>query len=358
MIIVKTEDISSAIKQAKVMIRPGTLVLENSLRFSAKKDKLYIRTNSGGIKFITKIPCTCDREVDFMVNAHLISSTLPFFPSEFLEILPDTKKETILFKSKELQVEIKTIPLAVWSSYKTRSVWNIDISVEAETLISLVDRTAYASDTKDSTDNRAMLNFSVISDGQGLKVTGLDTYRFAICATKNKINAPIEKSFTIPAKTLKMILPYLKGTVHLKKYGNEYAISTEIMALYGHTPAVDFYDISNFLKKYPEDSVVIDKDCFLRYCKVAAIANKTKIFINIQEDYLEISASGNGGKVENKIKTKSRVKATYCINPLFIMDVLKKCPEKKIKMYYSRYSIKPLFFKGDDHIDMIMPIRN
>lgn len=37
MIIVKTEDISSAIKQAKVMIKPGSLVLENSLRFSAKK---------------------------------------------------------------------------------------------------------------------------------------------------------------------------------------------------------------------------------------------------------------------------------------------------------------------------------
>ena len=72
MIIVKTEDISSAIKQAKVMIRPGSLILENSLRFSAKKDKLYIRTNSGGIKFITRIPCTCDREVDFMVNNHLI----------------------------------------------------------------------------------------------------------------------------------------------------------------------------------------------------------------------------------------------------------------------------------------------
>ena len=104
MIIVKTEDISSAIKQAKVMIRPGSLILENSLRFSAKKDKLYIRTNSGGIKFITRIPCTCDREVDFMVNIHLISSTLPFFLSKSLEILPDAKKETVLFKSKELQV--------------------------------------------------------------------------------------------------------------------------------------------------------------------------------------------------------------------------------------------------------------
>lgn len=357
MIIVKTEDISSAIKQAKVMIRPGSLILENSLRFSAKKDKLYIRTNSGGIKFITRIPCTCDREVDFMVNIHLISSTLPFFLSKSLEILPDAKKETVLFKSKELQVEIKTIPLAVWASYKIRSVWNIDISVGAETLVSLVNRTAYASDTKDSTDNRAMLNFSVTSDEKGLKVTGLDFYRSATCAT-GKINDLVENSFTIPTKTLKVILPYLKGTVHLKKYGNEYAISTETMELYGHTPAIDYYDISTLLEKCPEDSVMIDKDYFLRYCEVAAIVNKMKIFINIQEEYLEVSASGNGGKVENKIETKSRVKATYCVNPVFIMDVLKKCPEKKIKMYYSRYSTKPLFFKGDDHIDMVMPIQN
>lgn len=97
MIIVKTEDISSAIKQAKVMIRPGSLILENSLRFSAKKDKLYIRTNSGGIKFITRIPCTCDREVDFMVNIHLISLHFRFsFQSLWKSCLMLRRKQSYL----------------------------------------------------------------------------------------------------------------------------------------------------------------------------------------------------------------------------------------------------------------------
>lgn len=34
------------------------------------------------------------------------------------------------------------------------------------------------------------------------------------------------------------------------------------MALYGHTPAIDYYDISTLLEKCPEDSVMIDKDYF------------------------------------------------------------------------------------------------
>ena len=359
MIIVKREDLSAAVKQAKAMIKPSSLVLENSLRFTVKKEKLFIRTNSGGIRFTTMLPCKCDKDkTDFIISIGLISSTLPFFTSENVEIISDSKKKAILLRSAELQVEIKTIPLSVWASHKLRVSWNIDVPIKADTLSYLVERTAYASDTKDSSDNRSMLNFSITPEGI-LSVTGLDAYRFAVCTSKEKMNDLANISFTIPVKTLQAILPYLKEDeiVHLKKYTNEYAISSKKITVHGHTPSADYYNIAVFLKKCPSDSIRIDKDIFLRYCEVAAITNRSKIFINIGEDLMEISASGNGGKVENRIKIDGVVKSKFCVNPSFIMDVLKKCPDREIWMFYSKDGTKPLFFKGDNHIDMVLPIQ-
>ena len=99
-------------------------------------------------------------------------------------------------------------------------------------------------------------------------------------------------------------LPYLKDEeiVHLKKYTNEYAITSKRVAIYGHTPAADYYNIASYLTKYPSNSIRVDRKIFLRCCEVAAITNRTKISINIGENLMEISASGNGGKVENRMK--------------------------------------------------------
>ena len=119
MIIVNKDDISSAVKQAKAMIKPSLLALENSLRFTAKQSRLFIRTNSGGVRFTTMIPCKCDKgKIDFIISVRLISSTLPFFTSESVEFIPDSRKKVVLLKSTELQVELKTIPLEVWASCK------------------------------------------------------------------------------------------------------------------------------------------------------------------------------------------------------------------------------------------------
>lgn len=46
MIIVNKDDISSAVKQAKAMIKPSLLALENSLRFTAKQSRLFIRNSN------------------------------------------------------------------------------------------------------------------------------------------------------------------------------------------------------------------------------------------------------------------------------------------------------------------------
>ena len=296
------------------------------------------------------IPCKCDKgKIDFIISVRLISSTLPFFTSESVEFIPDSRKKVVLLKSTELQV---------WASCKPRTNWNIDVPIKAGTLAYLVERTAYASDTKDSSDNRAMLNFSITPEGI-LNVTGLDLYRFAICTSKDKMDDFTKMSFTIPVKTLQAILPYLKDEeiVHLKKYTNEYAITSKRVAIYGHTPAADYYNIASYLTKYPSNSIRVDRKIFLRCCEVAAITNRTKISINIGENLMEISASGNGGKVENRMKIDGVVKSKFCVNPLFIMDILKKCPDQEIQMFYSKDGTRPLFFRGNDHIDMVLPIR-
>lgn len=115
MIIVKTEDISSAIKQAKVMIKPGSLVLENSLRFSAKKDKLYIRTNSGGIKFITRIPCTMVgiffvKRIEFFFSKILKEGVFDYLNSLTQADLERTKKYSDIEWSEALNEEAKRMP--------------------------------------------------------------------------------------------------------------------------------------------------------------------------------------------------------------------------------------------------------
>ena len=85
--------------------------------------------------------------------------------------------------------------------------------------------------------------------------------------------------------------------------------------------------IASYLTKYPSNSIRVDRKIFLRCCEVAAITNRTKISINIGENLMEISASGNGGKVENRMKIDGVVKSKFCVNPLFIMDILKKCAD-------------------------------
>ena len=73
MIIVNKDDISSAVKQAKAMIKPSLLALENSLRFTAKQSRLFIRTNSGGVRFTTMIPSKCDKgKIDYLISVRLL----------------------------------------------------------------------------------------------------------------------------------------------------------------------------------------------------------------------------------------------------------------------------------------------
>ena len=96
-----------------------------------------------------------------------------------------------------------------------------------------------------------MLNFSITPEGI-LNVTGLDLYRFAICTSKDKMDDFTKMSFTIPV------------IVHLKKYTNEYAITSKRVAIYGHTPAADYYNIASYLTKYPSNSIRVDRKIFLR----------------------------------------------------------------------------------------------
>ena len=48
---------------------------------------------------------------------------------------------------------------------------------------------------------------------------------------------------------------------------------------------------------------------------------------------MEISASGNGGKVENRMKIDGVVKSKFCVNPLFIMDILKNAQIEKYRCF-------------------------
>ena len=115
--------------------------------------------------------------------------------------------------------------------------------------------------------------------------------------------------------------------VHLKKYTNEYAITSKRVAIYGHTPAADYYNIASYLTKYPSNSIRVDRKIFLRCCEVAAITNRTKISINIGENLMEISASGNGGKVENRMKIGGKIQILR--KPIIYYGHTKKMPRSR-----------------------------
>lgn len=352
MLKVKTKELREAVKKAKAVIKPGMQIIDTCIRFVGKGNKLMLLTNSSGVCFLTCICCECDEKiVDFIVNVNLISNILPVLQSEYVTLLLNKKKSQIIIEGGTLRLTLSTIALTSWLSSKRKKEWKEEVQVSAEELKELINRTSYASFTKDITDIRSTMNITTTMTG--LYATCLDGYRIAICGD---IDGETQGSFTLPVNLLKTISPFLEKNVILKKSQDEYEISDKNMIVWGKTPSVNFYNIDSFKNQCPDNVVRLSKDEFLRIVEIASFVNKNKISITIKNGTIKVSANGMEGNVENTIKAETYKNAFYNINPVFLVDVLKRCPDEEVTLYYDDVATTPLFLKGNDHENVILPV--
>lgn len=354
MLKVKTKELRDAVKKAKAVIRPGIHTLDTCIRFVGRKNQLMLLTNSSGVCFLTCIPCTCGEKVmDFIVNVNLLSNILPFYESEEIVLLPDKKKKMqIILEGGALRLTLATIALSAWANNKRKKEWETEISLPSEKLNELINRTSYAAFTKDTTDIRSTLNVSVTKEDVCL--TCLDGYRIALCGD---ITGESERNFTLPVYLLKILAPFWKDTVYLRKSQDEYEIGDKNIVVWGKTPSTSFYNIDSLRRQCPENKLCLPKDEFLRLVETAALVNRTRILLSVKDGTVKVSSSGKDGKIENCINAKTTVNVSYCINPTYLVDALKKCPDEEICVYYSEKNIAPLFLKSVDHQDIILPIQ-
>lgn len=353
MLKVNTKELREAVRRAKAVIRPGLLLMDTCIRFTAKKGKLMLLTNSSGVRSLNCIVCKCgDNVIDFIVNVDLLSGILPFFQSEEITLTLDKKKSLVILEGGTLRLTLATITTTVWANAKRSKEWETELKISSEELKIFINRTSYAAFTKDTTDIRSTLK--IATTGNGICVTCLDGYRIALCGD---IKGEEDTSFTLPVYLLKIMSAFLDGPVYLRKRQDQYEIGDRHMIVWGKTPSAGFYNISQLLSQRPSDCIRLPKDEFLRLVETAALVNRTRILFTVKNGTIKVSAKGDGGDVENTLEAETKVNASYCINPIYLVDALKKCPDEDVFVYYSKTNITPLFLESCDHQDIILPIQ-
>jgi DNA polymerase-3 subunit beta len=199
-----------------------------------------------------------------------------------------------------------------------------------------------------------------------LKVVSLDGYRMSY----RKVNIGstlISASYIIPGKTLSDLSKIIddgEGDVELCFTGNRVNIKLNNVIMYSNLIDGDFFNYEHIIPTVCDITVTAETkdiiDSIIRSSLIITPDVKSPLKFDISENQIYMSSITKNGKAEDTVSCETTGGTlTIGFNHRYLLDALRACDAKKIKMEFTS-SLNPLVIKGvdtDEFIYLILPLR-
>lgn len=199
-----------------------------------------------------------------------------------------------------------------------------------------------------------------------LKVVSLDGYRLSF----RKVNIEstlISESYIIPGKTLNdlsKIIDDEEGNIELCFTKNRVNIKLGNVIMYSNLIDGDFFNYEHIIPTSSDITVIADTkdviDSIIRSSLIITPDVKSPLKFDISENQIYMSSITKNGKAEDTVSCETKGgDLTIGFNHKYLLDALRACDSKKIKMEFTS-SLNPLVIKGvdtDEFIYLILPLR-
>lgn len=241
---------------------------------------------------------------------------------------------------------------------------DIKISIDKQKMKNIIRQILFSIGTDDKKMTLTGALFDIKDDI--LKVVSLDGYRLSY----RKVNIGstlISESYIIPGKTLNdlsKIIDDEEGTVELCFTGNRVNIKLGSVIMYSNLIDGDFFNYEHIIPTVCDITVTAETkdviDSIIRSSLIITPDVKSPLKFDISENQIYMSSITKNGKAEDTVSCET-IGGTLTIgfNHKYLLDALRACDTKKIKMEFTS-SLNPLVIKGvdtDEFIYLILPLR-
>jgi len=241
---------------------------------------------------------------------------------------------------------------------------DIKISLEKQKMKNIIKQIIFSIGTDDKKMTLTGALFDIKDDI--LKVVSLDGYRMSY----RKINIGstlISESYIIPGKTLSdlsKIIDDEEGNIELCFTGNRVNIKLDNVIMYSNLIDGDFFNYEHIIPTVCDITVIADTkeivDSIIRSSLIITPDVKSPLKFDISENQIYMSSVTKNGKAEDTVSCETIGSSlTIGFNHKYLLDALRACEAKKIKMEFTS-SLNPLVIKGvdtDEFIYLILPLR-
>ena len=329
-------------------------------------------TNDGNIKLLgndLKIAIESNIEGEVLEDGAIVLNAKIFY--EIISKLPEGTVTIICDESTyKTKIELNFSKFEIYGlnpqefpsvEYKDS---DIKILIDKQKMKNIIRQVAFSIGNDDKKITLTGALFDIKDDI--LKVVSLDGYRLSY----RKVNIEstlISDSYIIPGKTLNdlsKIIDDEEGNIEMCFTGNRVNIKLGKVVMYSNLIDGDFFNYEHIIPTTSEITVNADTkdivDSIIRSSLVITPDVKSPLKFEISDNQIYMSSITKNGKAEDIVSCETiGGPLTIGFNHKYLLDALRACDTKKIKMEFTS-SLNPLVIKGidtDEFIYLILPLR-
>lgn len=244
--------------------------------------------------------------------------------------------------------------------------------VTAGVLRTLIKRTAFAGDKKETTARFALTGLLWEADGKMVRLVGTDTKRLAVCEGPATIHGPadtVKAVHLVPLKTISLLERNLMDDNELVRVGlrtNDALFQTERAMIYTSLVQGKFPPYRDIISKTRKDSTIhipLPADAFLSRVRQAAIMTddeSQRVDLAFSAGKLTMTARGantGSSEVTLDLPEYSGPDAEIAFDPQYLVEFLRAIDgEPTVTLEMSTGAKAALFTCGADYVYLVMPL--
>ena len=362
-IVVNGTDLSNAVMKVSkaISVKTTNPVLE-CIKLSVKGDVLTLSATDMEIAIETSIRSDTFMEGDTVVPGKIFAEFLKKLENEEqVELsLEDDNRLKIVYSSSE--VYLSCLSADEFPSIR-KDLREKAFSLSQKDFKDVINKTVFCCATDES---RPILKGCLmeIKDNE-LTCVGLDGFRLAL-AKKRIRNSSADFKMIVPARALNEITRLLeKDEEEITFISEDNILLIEVDGTVFTTRLLEG-EFLNYKQIMPSEflsTVKISRQTFLSSLERATIVakeSKNLVKLEIKENYVNVKANSESGKVnENILSVLEGKDIQIAFNAKFLCDALKGASDEFVNMYFNT-PITPCLirpYSGDEYLYLILPIR-
>ena len=357
-------------KVSKAISTKNLIPVLAGIKFELTKKKLTLTASDNDITIQTSIDAdskdfTIDKEGSIIIQGKYVLDIVRKLPDEFInfEVIDDLK---ILIYTENSEFNLNGISESEYPNINLEESKK-KIDIDAGTLKSIVNQTAFASSNEESKPVLTGINFNIVGDV--LECNSTDSYRLARKVIKLDKSSDENYNIVIPSRNIiefSKILGEDDDIIELHIFNNKILFKTGNLKFESRLINGTYPNTSNLL---PDDSFLIIKsnlnalyNVIDRVSILTSDKEKNIVTLETVDNTLILrSSSAEIGRVEEKMaiekNNKENIKISFSAK--YMMEALRSFNTEKISIHFVG-DIKPILIKSEEDetlTQLVLPIR-